>query len=263
MATCKLCDLELVDSIKKYPLNESSAYQIKICERCNSFVNGYQKITDVNQLYNEVEKWENNIKSKVYDSVTSVILEQTIKNAINSKKELNEIVDLKKEEKLTLIKLKQEEERKYEEIILDELENEGFIVTTADLKNDYDVITPIIFNTTNRGVFSSSYLELCKKYDQPKYKRILIQAEQSHKKEDNIDALMLISLFDSNLFGFEGMSGYRQFDKAFYISLAEMKIRAKKLGGNAIIGLKPDFDLDTTNYGAFYLQLFGTVVKIK
>lgn len=71
----------------------------------------------------------------------------------------------------------------------------------------------------------------------------------------------LVSLLDTS-FEFEGSIGQSGFDRAFYMCVAEMKMRAYQLGGNAIIGMKMDFDLDTTNASSFYLQMYGTVVKI-
>ena len=72
--------------------------------------------------------------------------------------------------------------------------------------------------------------------------------------------VLLLSLFDvAN--GYEGDVGQNYFDIAYYMSIAEMKIRARQLGGDAIVGLRMDFDLDTTNMSAFYLQMYGTVVK--
>ena len=71
----------------------------------------------------------------------------------------------------------------------------------------------------------------------------------------------MASLLDGAI-GFEGSVGQSSFDDAFYIAVAEMKIRAIEMGADAVIGVKMDFDLDTTNFGAFYLQMYGTAVKL-
>ena len=38
------------------------------------------------------------------------------------------------------------------------------IVTTGDLKNDYDVIGPVYFSVSNKGLFGSQLSSLIKKY---------------------------------------------------------------------------------------------------
>ena len=35
------------------------------------------------------------------------------------------------------------------------------------------------------------------------------------------------------------------------------------LGADAIIGMRQDIDLDTNQFQAFYLQMYGTAVKFK
>ena len=43
----------------------------------------------------------------------------------------------------------------------------------------------------------------------------------------------------------------------------ELKRKAFMLGGNAVIHMKQDIDLDTNGFQYFYLQMYGTAVKIK
>lgn len=131
-------------------------------------------------------------------------------------------------------------------------------VTTTDIHNKYEIIAPIIYNTTNRGVFSSLYKKLLSKYKNTQYEELL--SFPSLSPQTKTDGMALLTLFDLSA-GFEGTVGQQSFDLAFYMSIAEMKLRASELGGNAIVGLKIDFDLDTTNFGCFYLQMYGTVVK--
>jgi hypothetical protein len=138
------------------------------------------------------------------------------------------------------------------------LRAKSICVTTTDISKPYEIISPIIYNTTNRGIFSSLYKRLLKKYSTSPYEELLIVPDLSPQK--NRDGISLLSLFDFSM-GFEGSVGQGNFDSAFYMSLAEIKLRASQLGGNAIVGLKVDFDLDTTNFGCFYLQMYGTVVK--
>lgn len=131
-------------------------------------------------------------------------------------------------------------------------------VTTTDIHRPYEVISPIIYNTTNRGAFSSLYKKLLKKYSCPPYDKLLVFPSLSPQMK--LDGLALITLFDLSS-GFEGSVGQRYFDNAFYMSVAEIKLRASELGGHAVVGMKMDFDLDTASWGCFYLQMYGTVVR--
>ena len=42
--------------------------------------------------------------------------------------------------------------------------NDTIIVTTADLKRDYDIIGPVYFQVSNKGIFSSALSKLTKQY---------------------------------------------------------------------------------------------------
>lgn len=42
---------------------------------------------------------------------------------------------------------------------------------------------------------------------------------------------------------------------------AEAKQRAVMLGGDAVVSMRQDIDLDTSGFQYFYLQMYGTVVK--
>ena len=52
------------------------------------------------------------------------------------------------------------------------------------------------------------------------------------------------------------------FDSAFYISVEELKYRAYQLGADAIINMRQDIDLDTNMWQNFYMQMYGTAVKM-
>lgn len=60
----------------------------------------------------------------------------------------------------------------------------------------------------------------------------------------------------------EFSAGQNDFDKAFFIAVEELKKRAAMLGANAIIAMRQDIDIDTTGFQFFYLQMYGTAVKI-
>ena len=52
------------------------------------------------------------------------------------------------------------------------------------------------------------------------------------------------------------------FDSAFYISIEELKYRAYQLGADAIINMRQDIDLDSNMWQNFYMQMYGTAVRI-
>ena len=124
----------------------------------------------------------------------------------------------------------------------------NIIVTTTDLKEDYEVIGPVYFQVSNKGIFSSQLSRLISHYS------------------NELNTLKNNGLIGGNksdwgfLYG-EFSVGQNDFDKAFYVAVEELKARAALLGGNAIVGMRQDIDLDTTNIQHFYLQIYGTAVK--
>ena len=124
------------------------------------------------------------------------------------------------------------------------------IVTTGDLKNDYDVIGPVYFSVSNKGLFGSQLGSLIKKYK--------VEIE-SLKKE----SLLTPERADWGVLWGEFSSGQNDFDKAFYIAVQELKVRASKLKADAIVSMRQDIDLDTTGFQYFYLQMYGTAVRFK
>lgn len=126
----------------------------------------------------------------------------------------------------------------------------NIIVTTGDLKQDYDIIGPIYFQVSNKGIFSSTLGKLVKKYS----KEI-----SNMKKDGTISGEKADWGF---LYG-EWSVGQSDFEKAFFVAVEELKVRAALLGADAIIGMRQDIDLDTNGFQFFYLQMYGTAVKYK
>jgi uncharacterized protein YbjQ (UPF0145 family) len=124
------------------------------------------------------------------------------------------------------------------------------IVTTGDLKNDYDVIGPVYFSVSNKGLFGSQLGTLIKKYKGD---------IEVLKKE----ALMSPERTDWGVLWGEFSAGQNDFDKAFYIAVQELKSRAEILNADAIVSMRQDIDLDTNGFQYFYLQMYGTAVKFK
>lgn len=121
------------------------------------------------------------------------------------------------------------------------------IVTTADLPVPYDVIGPVYFQVSNKGIFSSPLSKLKKHY----WDEIRHMRQSGTMSRHSMDWLGL----------FEGTSNQTSFEIAFLISTRELQKRARFLGGDAVIGMRQDIDIDTSGWQHFYLQMYGTVVR--
>ena len=122
------------------------------------------------------------------------------------------------------------------------------IVTTGDLKEDYEIIGPVYFQVSNKGLFSSTLSDLVNKYS----------AEIEDMKNS---ALMSERKSDWGFLWGEYSVGQNDFEKAFFVATQELKKRALMLGGDAVVSMRQDIDLDTSGFQYFYLQMYGTVVK--
>jgi hypothetical protein len=121
------------------------------------------------------------------------------------------------------------------------------LVTTGDLKEDYKIIGPVYFQISNKGILSNQLNRMKNKYKEE------IEAMQSQGQIGKPDA-------DWGFLIGEWSVGQSDFELAFYIAVQELKKRALSLGGDAIIFLRQDIDLDTNAFAYFYLQMYGTAV---
>lgn len=122
------------------------------------------------------------------------------------------------------------------------------IVTTGDLKEDYEIIGPVYFQVSNKGLFSSTLSDLVNKYSAE------IEEMKNH-------ALMSERRSDWGFLWGEYSVGQNDFEKAFFVATQELKKRALMLGGDAVVSMRQDIDLDTSGFQYFYLQMYGTDVK--
>lgn len=128
--------------------------------------------------------------------------------------------------------------------------SKNITVTTGDLKQDYEILGPIYFQVSNKGIFSSGLSKLVKQYEA----EIAEMKKQGQLSQERADWGFLYG---------EWSVGQNDFDKAFFVAVQELKKRASMLGADAIIAMRQDVDLDTTNFQFFYLQIYGTAVKFK
>ena len=126
----------------------------------------------------------------------------------------------------------------------------NIIVTTGDLDRPYDVLGPVYFQVSNKGLFSSTLSRLKTHY-----------WEEIQRMKSN----GTMSQFKSDwgfLYG-EYSVGQNDFEAAFFVATQELKKRAKLVGADAVICMRQDIDLDTEGFCYFYLQMYGTAVKFR
>ena len=128
--------------------------------------------------------------------------------------------------------------------------NDAIAVTTGDLKRDYEIIGPVYFQVSNKGVFSSALSKLAKQYS----KEIADAKKQGQVGASRADWGFLYGEFSV---------GQSDFEKAFFVAVQELKKRAAIVGANAIISMRQDIDIDTNTFQFFYLQMYGTAVKFR
>jgi len=133
-------------------------------------------------------------------------------------------------------------------------EARDIIVSTGDVREDYEVLGPVYFHISNKGLFGSQFSKLEKQY-----RRELQEWSRSGQSTGVKPGLGDVIL----AFAGEWSAGHSDFDKAFYIGVEELKKRAARLGADAIIFMRQDIDLDTSGFQYFYLQLYGTAVRFK
>lgn len=123
-------------------------------------------------------------------------------------------------------------------------------VTTGDLHEPYEIIGPVYFSVSNKGLFFNRLEELISKYRQK-----LTDMKSSGVLND-------VSTDWGFLYG-QFSVGQSYFDSAFFVAVQELKLRAGRVGGDAIVYMRQDIDIDTEGMQYFYLQMYGTAVRIK
>src|SRR5690606_24290011 len=116
------------------------------------------------------------------------------------------------------------------------------LVTTTDLPFAYDVVAPVYFQLSNKGLFSSSFDKLKHKY-----------ADELKKMQTN--GLVSKTSFDWGfLVYWEFSAGQNKFESAFFVAVRELQARAAIMTAHAVVGMRQDIDLDTNGFQFFYLQ---------
>lgn len=118
-------------------------------------------------------------------------------------------------------------------------------VTTGDLKQEYEILSPVYFQVSNKGLLSSQLSKLIKEYQA--HIKDLQSKGQFHEEHKSL----------GNAFSTQT----EDFDKAFFIAIEELRKRAITLGADAVIGMRQDIDIDPQSFLYFYLQMYGTAIK--
>lgn len=127
--------------------------------------------------------------------------------------------------------------------------SEGIIVTTGDLKEDYEVLGPVYVRVSNQ--YSGLKGSICERLWRQDWTEIAAM------KEAKVDWESITA---------DWATSREDHEKAFFVAVQELKKRAVLLGGNAIIGMREQLDqsLGTTEIGfVFQLQMYGTAVRTK
>ena len=118
------------------------------------------------------------------------------------------------------------------------------IVTTCDVKQDYQVICPLYIQISNNGLLNKNYNKLAKEYLPSTDKSKPSKFGENTKilcQNDNVER--------------------SKFEQVFFIGVEELKKRAKNVGADAIIGLRQAFKVGENDFDYFYIELYGTAVK--
>lgn len=122
------------------------------------------------------------------------------------------------------------------------------IVTTGDIDRPYEILGPVYFQVSNKGIFGSALSKLVAQYQS----EIARMKKQGTMSQDRADW--------GALYG-EWSVGQSDFEKAFFIATEELKKRGEMVGADAIICMRQDIDMDTNGFAFFYLQMYGTAVR--
>jgi uncharacterized protein YbjQ (UPF0145 family) len=125
-----------------------------------------------------------------------------------------------------------------------------FIVTTGDLREPYEIIGPVFYQISSRTTTAIELAALVKRHVAAHE----LQRARSLMSQPKIDWAHAMG---------ESIATQSALDQASFVAVQELKQRAATLGGDAIIGLRQDFALDSMSSQLFFLQMFGTAVKIR
>ncbi len=205
MGTCRICGKNF--GLMGGYMEELTGERLNVCADC---IKKFRQISE--------EEDSSRVKSIVDDLISSCNNEKTV--SILEKYKVKAVADSQMKEQMAIMKKREVEK------------TSDIIVTTCDLKEDYEVVAPVYFQLSNKGVFSSTYSRLAAEYSS-KLQKLKGQGMLANRKADW-----------GFLYG-EYSVGQNDFDRAFYIAVEELKKQAARIDADAVIGMRQDIDLDT------------------
>jgi uncharacterized protein YbjQ (UPF0145 family) len=117
-------------------------------------------------------------------------------------------------------------------------------VTTGDLHDPYDILGSVYTQVSNKGLGGSQLDDLARRYG----------IASGDAQPDAISTL-------AHIFVGELPAGQQHFRRAFAVCLEDLRRQTARLGGDAIVWLRQDLNLDTNAFQFFYMQAYGTAVR--
>jgi uncharacterized protein YbjQ (UPF0145 family) len=120
------------------------------------------------------------------------------------------------------------------------------VVTTGDLKEEYEIKGSVYFAVTSKKLFSHTgeLNRLAKKHG--------IEKGKSSTMSDLTHVLTG-----------EWSADHQNFPTAFAICVAEIREQASNLGADAVVWMRQSINLDASGLQFFYMQVYGTAVRRK
>lgn len=124
------------------------------------------------------------------------------------------------------------------------------LITTGDIEQKYQLLGPVFYHISNKGLFSNQLAKLIKKHNED------IQKFNSQGG----------SFYDSDwsiVYGSHYLQNNDEQEAAFIISLRELSSKAENLGADAVINMRCDIKFEVSGFQGFSLHIFGTAVKFQ
>lgn len=214
MGTCRICGKNF--GLMGGYMEEFTGERLNVCVDC---IKKFRQIS---------EEDSSRVRTIVDDLISSCNNEKTL--PILKKYKAKAVADSQMKEQIAIMKKREVEK------------TPDVIVTTCDLKEDYEVVAPVYFQLSNKGVFSSTYSRLAAEYSS-KLQQLKEQGMLANRKADW-----------GFLYG-EYSVGQNDFDRAFYLLLLSNIECLKQVFHCKIIHVSNQSSQDNGLYSYLYFLL--------
>ena len=163
MGTCRICGKNF-GLIGGY-MEEFTGERLNVCVDC---IKKFRQIS---------EEDSSMVRTIVDDLISSCNNEKTL--PILKKYKVKAVADSQMKEQIAIMKKREVEK------------TPDIIVTACDLKEDYEVVAPVYFQLSNKGVFSSTYSRLAAEYSS-KLKQLKEQGMLANRKLMTVTTTMIM-----------------------------------------------------------------------